>query len=254
MKKLLSLLLIFALSLSLCIACGKEPEPAPEIAKPTIDVDTTPKPEEPSLKDDEYLILANKTHGLDKDYWPEDLVTIDRCVSGVGNADTHKMRTVAADALNLMLDAASAEGYDIRLRTGFRSYDYQASLYNSYVERNGKASADTYSARPGFSEHQTGLACDLGCKSQDYALSYNFGYTEEGTWVSEHAHEFGFIIRYSDGVTDANGIRQPGKITGYVFEPWHVRYVGVDHATNIYERGITLEEYLDAVDDAQYIE
>ena len=197
------------------------------------------------------LISINKTHSLSKDYWPEDLITIDRFVSGVGNEDTHKLRKVAADALNKMFDAAFEDGIELRLRTGFRSYGYQATLYNSYVKNNGQKEADTYSARPGFSEHQTGLACDLGGKSQNFALSYDFGKTEEGRWVSEHAHEFGFVIRYTDGET-VNGKREPGKITGYVFEPWHVRYVGIDHAARIHELGLTLEEYLGVVDEAEY--
>ena len=201
------------------------------------------------------LILVNKTHGLSKTYWPEDLVTIERHVNGVGNDDTHKLRKVAADALNEMLDAAAAEGLDIRLRTGFRSYDYHASLYNSYASRDGKAAADTYSARPGYSEHQTGLACDLGGATENFALSYKFGETKEGQWVAEHAHEFGFIIRFTDGETDANGKRQPGPITGYVFEPWHVRYVGREHAEKMcatYEVRDTLEEYLGIVDEPRY--
>jgi len=197
------------------------------------------------------LILANKTHALGSDYWPDDLVTVDRYVQGVGNNDTHKLRKVAAEALNKMLDAAEAEGLEIRLRTGFRSYEYQTSLYKSYVEKNGKEAADTFSARPGYSEHQTGLCCDLGGKTENFALSYDFGKTDEGQWVAEHAHEFGFIIRYTDGKT-IDGVKQPGEITGYVFEPWHVRYVGEENAAKIYEQGITLEEYLGLVDDAQY--
>ena len=238
--------------LSLLCSCGEKPSVEPNPLPATDDI-VDPKPiPKPNLEDDEYLILANKTHSLDKDYWPEDLVTIDRFVAGVGNADTHMLREKAAEALNKMLDAASEAGYEIRLRTGFRSYDYQAALYNSYVEKNGQAAADTYSARPGYSEHQTGLACDLGCKSQDFALSYQFGDTDEGKWVAEHAYEFGFVIRYIDGKTDYNGTRQPGEITGYVFEPWHIRFVGIDHATKMFEQQITLEEYLDKVDDARY--
>ena len=198
------------------------------------------------------LILTNKTHGLSNTYKPEDLVTIDRHVEGVGNTSTHKLRQVAANALNKMLDAVALEGLEIRMRTGFRSFDYQSSLYNSYVDKDGKKAADTYSARPGYSEHQTGLACDLGGKTEGFALSYKFGDTPEGQWVAKHAHEYGFIIRFTDGTTDEKGKRQPGEITGYVFEPWHVRYVGLDHAQQIHEKGITLEEYLGIVDDAQY--
>lgn len=194
------------------------------------------------------LILINKTHTLTQDYKPKDLVTIDRFVKGVGSDETHKMRKVAAEALNRMFDAAAKDGIELRLRTGFRSYDYQTSLYNSYVKKEGVEKADTYSARPGTSEHQTGLACDLGGKSEAYELSRKFGDTVEGKWVAEHAHEYGFIIRYTDGYTDDKGVRQPGPITGYVFEPWHIRYVGIDHATRIHNQNTTLEEYLGVTD------
>ncbi len=194
------------------------------------------------------LILINKTHTLTGDYKPEDLVTIDRFVKGVGSDETHKLRKAAAEALNMMFDAAAKDGIELRLRTGFRSYDYQTSLYNSYVKKEGVEKADTYSARPGTSEHQTGLACDLGGKSEAYELSRKFGETLEGKWVADHAHEYGFIIRYTDGFTDEKGNRQPGPITGYVFEPWHIRYVGIDHATRIHDQGTTLEEYLGVTD------
>lgn len=194
------------------------------------------------------LVLVNKTHTVSKEYRPKDLTTVDRFVNGVGNDDTHKLRKVAADALNRMFDAAAADGIEIRLRTGYRSYDYQQRLYNDYVARDGVEKADTYSARPGTSEHQTGLACDLGGKTEGFELSRKFGDTKEGKWVAEHAHEYGFIIRYTDGTTDENGVRQPGAITGYIYEPWHIRYVGIDHATRIYNQGITLEEYLGVTD------
>jgi len=190
------------------------------------------------------LILINKTHNLSEDYRPEDLVRVDRFVQGVGNDDTHMLRSAAAEALNKMLDAALEDGIELRLRTGFRSFAYQSNLYNSYVEKNGREAADTYSARPGYSEHQTGLCCDLGGKSQGFALSYEFGNTEEGKWVKEHAAEFGYIIRYSDGITDEKGVRQPGAVTGYVYEPWHIRYVGIENAKEITEKDICLEEYL----------
>jgi|GEM_PF-3579242 len=197
--------------------------------------------------DDNILLLVNKTHPLGKDYWPEDLVTVSRTVDGVGNSDTKKMRKIAAEAVEKMMEDALAQGIDIRVRTGFRSYDYQANLFSSYAQKNGEAEANTYSARAGESEHQTGYACDLGGKSEGYALSYKFGDTAEGKWVYEHCCEYGFILRFIDGKT-VNGVRQPGEITGYVYEPWHIRYVGVDAAKEIYERGICFEEYLGVMD------
>ena len=99
----------------------------------------------------------------------------------------------------------------------------------SYCAEDGRAAADTYSARPGHSEHQTGLAIDLN------DVTDNFGNSREGKWVAAHCHEYGFIIRYPKGKQ---------KITGYMYEPWHVRYVGVKLATKIHDSGLTLEEYL----------
>jgi len=251
---ILFILVLVLIVLGICFLINRKPKEkeVEHIETTTGSGITDPVKEESKYpKAEGILILANKTHSLGSNYIPDDLVTVERFVTGVGNSDTHKLRKEAADALNEMFDAAEKEGLEIKLRTGFRSFDYQTSLYNGYVKDHGKEEADTFSARPGYSEHQTGLACDLAGKSEGYALSYDFGKTDEGKWVAEHAHEYGFIIRYIDGKT-VNGKRQPGEITGYVFEPWHVRYVGVENAEKIYSQAITLEEYLGLVDDAQY--
>ncbi len=245
-----SLTAVFIICLLALTACGgkaqpaqPQPQPAAEPAtEPAIDVKPEPVNEksywEEHILGDPLLQLVNKTHPLDEDYWPDDMVTVERHVEGVGNADTHKMREVAADALNEMFDAAEEEGIYLRMRTGFRSYKYQESLFASYAERNGEEAANRFSARAGQSEHQSGLCCDVGGKSEGYALSYKFGETPEGKWVKEHCAEYGFIIRYPE---------EAEWITGYVFEPWHIRYVGVEHAKAITEQGITLEEYLGAM-------
>ena len=136
---------------------------------------------------------------------------------------------VAYQALLELQNAASSAGYSIPLISGFRSQTTQTGLYNRYVARDGKDVADTYSARPGHSEHETGLAYDIG------EIDNNYGETPAGTWLAQHAHEFGFIIRYPKGKED---------ITKYQYEPWHVRYVGTEHAAKIYEQDLTLEEYL----------
>lgn len=112
--------------------------------------------------------------------------------------------------------------------SGFRSYTVQKNLYNSYVRRDGAENADRYSARPGHSEHQTGLAFDI-----NYADD-RFKGTPEASWLAENAYKYGFILRYPEG-------KEP--ITGYMFEPWHYRYVGVENAAKIYASGLTLEEY-----------
>ena len=113
--------------------------------------------------------------------------------------------------------------------SGYRSYDYQAQLYNGYVARDGKEAADRYSAQPGKSEHQTGLAFDVG------SIDNNYGETAAGRWLAAHCADYGFILRYP-----------PGKehITGYMYEPWHIRYVGASTARAIMSSGLTLEEYL----------
>ena len=135
----------------------------------------------------------------------------------------------ALEALKKLQNAAGNLGYSMPLLSGYRSYDTQRNLYNSYVSRDGVANADRYSARPGHSEHQTGLAFDVG------AINNNYGNTKEGIWLRENAHLYGFIIRYPNGKE---------HITGYMYEPWHIRYVGTTHAKKIYESGLTLEEYL----------
>jgi len=135
----------------------------------------------------------------------------------------------ATNALYELQNAASLAGFSMPLLSGYRSYYTQQYLYNSYVDTYGRDLADTFSARPGYSEHQTGLAFDVG-SIDDY-----YGDTAPGIWLKENAHYYGFIIRYPKGKE---------YITGYKYEPWHIRYLGVDIATDIYNKGITLEEYL----------
>ena len=133
-----------------------------------------------------------------------------------------------ADADAMAAEAASL-GLNLYISSGFRSYWSQESIYNRYVNADGQAAADRYSARPGHSEHQSGLTFDLN------SIDESFAYTAEGEWVRDNAHRFGFVIRYP-----------PGKeaITGYIWEPWHLRYLGVAVATELYSTGLTLEEYL----------
>lgn len=145
------------------------------------------------------------------------------------------MQPETEEAYLQMFDDAAAEGLSFELVSGFRSYDYQAELYNNYVQRDGKEAADKYSAEPGHSEHQTGLAIDVGSYDSAVLLQTSFEYTPEFEWLEQHAHEYGFIIRYMKGKED---------ITGYMYEPWHLRYVG-DKATEIKESGLTLEEYFE---------
>lgn len=144
---------------------------------------------------------------------------------------------VAKEALFAMLAAGEIAGFEYVAFSGYRSYEYQTSLYNRYVNRDGKNNADRYSARPGYSEHQTGLAFDIGEKNQeDLWLTSEFGETPAGTWLMENAHQFGFILRYPEGKE---------AITGFMYESWHYRYVGIEVATKVFNEQVTLEEYLE---------
>lgn len=132
-------------------------------------------------------------------------------------------------AFNSMQAEAASQGLDIYISSGFRSYASQESIYNRYVAADGRAEADRYSARPGHSEHQSGLTFDLN------TIDEAFAYTPEGAWVRDNAHRFGFVIRYPQGKE---------HITGYIWEPWHLRYLGEAVATEVYNSGLSLEEYL----------
>jgi D-alanyl-D-alanine carboxypeptidase len=178
-------------------------------------------------------MVVNKERTLPAEYIPENLVTV-RVPTCLENEEIKQMRKVAADALFNMFEEAKVEGLELVARSGYRSYNTQTALYNGYVSRHGQDYADKYSALPGQSEHQSGLAMDITAQSSGLQLEDYFGDTEEGMWVSDHAHEYGFIIRYPLGMED---------ITGYLYEPWHLRYLGVDLATEVYESGLTLEEY-----------
>ncbi len=186
--------------------------------------------------DDNILLLVNKTHPVSKDYKADDMVTLSKITAGVGTDETHKMRKVAADALEELFKGAEADGYDIRLRTGYRSYSYQNTLYSNYVKNNGQTAADRFSARPGKSEHQTGLCCDVGVNGVSLT---GFNSRPEAKWIAEHCHEYGFILRYP---------KEKEDITGYMYESWHIRYVGTAAAKEIFEQGLVLEEYLGVTD------
>ena len=157
------------------------------------------------------ILVANKTYSLPREYDPGML------------PETEK-------AFQSLCTYAAQEGLDIYEGSGYRSYDYQVKVYNSMVSGYSKEYADTWSARPGHSEHQTGYTIDCNTINNDFAD------TPEGKWLAAHCHEFGFIIRFPEGKE---------KITGYHYESWHIRYVGREHATAMYEQGLTLEEYLD---------
>ncbi len=205
------------------------------------DTSTQSDNEEPQLdlKDDvlepsSVAVLVNKQYSLPEDYVPSDLVTVE-VPTVLPNPEIKQMRIEAADALKDMFEAAEESGIILHARSGYGSYQTQVQLFQNYTESHGEEAANKYSARAGESEHQTGLVMDVTSESVNLQISTEFGETEEGQWVSEHAHDYGFIIRYPEGKTD---------VTGYIYEPWHIRYLGVDLATEVHESGLTYEEYL----------
>ena len=172
------------------------------------------------------LVLVNKYTRIDRDYAPA-LVTLSKNYSLKTLQVTNNTKT----AFEKMCDDASKENLTIKAASTYRTYDYQNTLYTNYVTTDSKENADTYSARPGHSEHHTGLALDISNVSLPYS---DFGSTKEYEWVTKNAHLYGFIVRYPEGKT---------SITGYIYEPWHIRYVGIDVATYIYTNDITFDEY-----------
>ena len=170
---------------------------------------------EPTYVDD--ILIANKQYPLPASYDP-----------GVD--------PVAQKAVDEMIQAAKKQNIRLTAFSGYRSYAYQETLYTNYVARDGQEEADRYSARPGHSEHQTGLAFDIGeVGKEDLWLTDAFGETAAGKWLVDNAHEYGFILRYPKGKE---------HITGFMYESWHFRYVGKDVAAKIKKQNVTLEEYL----------
>lgn len=184
-------------------------------------------------------VLVNKQFGLPDGYEPKDLVYPDVPFTFSEKIDKRKMRKEAAAALEEMFAGAKKDGIYLAGVSAYRSKKTQTSLFNRYVKKDGLEKAKTYSAVPGYSEHQTGLAIDVTGSDGKCAAESCFGGTREAQWLKEHAQEYGYIIRYPEGKE---------SITGYKYEPWHIRYVGKDIAEDVARKGITLEEYYDAVE------
>ncbi|WP_346729066.1 M15 family metallopeptidase [Lederbergia citrea] len=179
-------------------------------------------------------VLVNKQNKLPDNYSPKDLVYPDVPFTFNEKADKRKMRANAAKALEKLFAGAKDDGILLAGVSGYRSFATQQVLFNNYVNRDGQKAAELFSARPGHSEHQTGLAMDVSGHTGICAAQDCFDGTPEADWLAKHAHEYGFIIRYPKGKE---------QITGYQYEPWHLRYVGTDISKEIHKKGITLEEY-----------
>lgn len=194
-------------------------------------VDGVPTVTNPS----DLLVLVNKERSLPADYVPEGLMPPDIPFYFSENIEKRWLRPDAAAAIEEMFAAAEADGIKLVGASAYRSYDTQVGLFRRYVNQYGEEEASRFSARPGQSEHQTGLTIDVYHAQITNGLEESFAETPEGMWVAENAHKYGFIIRYPQGKED---------ITGYTFEPWHLRYVGTTVAQQLYETGLTLEEYM----------
>ncbi|MFB8376998.1 M15 family metallopeptidase [Paenibacillus taichungensis] len=181
-------------------------------------------------------VIVNKQRSLPEGYEPDDLVEPNVPFSFDGPHEKRHMRKEAAEALEKLFAGAKADDIELRAVSGYRSYQRQVSIYNNNVKTKGKEYTDRVSSVPGHSEHQTGLAIDVSSPSVGNAIEEVFGTSKEGQWLAEHAAEYGFIIRYPKGEE---------AITGYVYEPWHIRYVGTDLAPDVVKSGLTLEEYFD---------
>lgn len=182
----------------------------------------------PDKNIDGHVFLVNRQHSISRRYVPDDLRTV------VAHGVSQTMREEAATALEQLFEAAKEAGVPLSTVSGFRSYSKQSTIYSRKVNSVGVKAADRVSARPGTSEHQLGLAMDVAKKGTS-SLTKAFAKTEQGQWVCENAHKFGFIVRYLEGYED---------VTGYSYEPWHIRYVGVEYATAIYQSGLPMELYM----------
>ena len=180
------------------------------------------------------LILVNKHNRAPA--VPVTLIKPNVTPTRPGVAENIYMRPEAAHALEELFAGAHEAGYTLYATSGFRSYSTQKSIFERKLETMSERQANASVAKPGYSEHQTGLAMDIeGQTTLGTGLSEQFGESPEGIWVAQNCHKYGFIIRYPKGKS---------HITGYIYEPWHLRYVGVEAATEIYEMDITFEEYI----------
>jgi D-alanyl-D-alanine carboxypeptidase len=252
MKRRLLLVALIILVLSVLAALffqkNKVAAPAPnaqQSAKPAATSSTSTEEKQPAFNKSQYSLtdptsiwfIVNKQRRLQPaEYVPDGLVVPNiRMKSGI-TSDENRLRKDAATALESLNKAANEQSIALTMQSGYRSYTYQDALYSRYVREQGQSVADTQSARPGYSEHQTGLSADLGGKSNP-ACNVEDCYkdTAEGKWIAANAYKYGFVVRYPEGKQ---------AVTGYIYEPWHLRYVGTALATQMHDTGTaTLEEF-----------
>ena len=200
--------------------------------------DTTYENEEGKLiikNTEDILVLANKKRNLPSNYIPKDLIIPNVKFPFKEDHPKKYLRKKAAEALENLFQKAEKDDIILYAISGYRSYNRQKTLFDNKSNKVGPEKANLVVAFPGQSEHQTGLAMDVSSQSANFTLEEDFEDTAEGKWLKDNAHKAGFIIRYKKDSED---------ITGYNYEPWHIRYVGKDIAKEIYNQDLTLEEFL----------
>ena len=201
------------------------PTPTPEATvKPTVDTTTVSSIQK----------ITNKSHPIDPGYIPADLTKVNVNSNGI-----QYLRSEAATALTNMFEAARKDNINLYLVSGYRSYEQQLELYNTYVATDGKALADHYDAIPGACEHQLGLAVDLSDDNRNHDIDDSFESTAAYQWLLKHSYEYGYIFRFPRGKE---------TITGITYNPWSFRYIGVEEAKKVYDSGLTLEEFYKVTD------
>lgn len=189
-----------------------------------------------------WVVVSKKRALSDPAYTPTELVTPRVATNTSKTAEEQSLRPEAARALESMLTKASDEGHQLFMASGFRSYELQKMYYDNYVRSYGVAEADTFSAKPGYSEHQTGLAFDLAPVSRECYLEICFEDQPSGIWLAKNAPSYGFILRYP---------KDKSEITGYMYEPWHFRFVGTELSGALTQSGLTLDEAYQYIVDSQ---
>lgn len=178
--------------------------------------------------------VVSKDYPLtDQQYRPTDITRTDLPSRSDKSEDEQSVRAIIVSDLTAMFADAKAAGHDVMIASGFRSYDLQQTYFNSYSRSYGEEAASKFSARPGQSEHQTGLSLDIAYTNRDCYLDTCFGDKPAGKWLAANAYTYGFVLRYPADKTE---------ITRYQYEPWHFRYVGKPLATVLHESGLTLDE------------
>jgi len=196
--------------------------PVEDLSKYTVDVQES------------IYVIVNKKRPISTSYIPQNLVRPSIELIPEDNPEEQQLRSEAGNAAEEMFNAAKNEELSLVMASGYRSANLQQTYYDNYVARDGQAAADKYSARPGTSEHQTGLSMDITASDRQCYLEICFADTAEGKWLKNNAYKYGFHLRYQNGKEN---------LTGYQFEPWHFRYVGQDLAERLFDSGQTMEEF-----------